>query len=232
MQFYPSILEYSKIQLDNRLTQVSQNLNVFRQIQNPDLDDLNLVKIGFHVDVVMTSFAKDRKVMASLRLQTFLETLAKNFPAQSLDLSIHLMGLADDLVEVDKFLRNYNFNPSWNYTIFVPEKFVNSFMYHSQIYPNYKVGIWYDLGEWQESKIKQNEQIENFLLMTVVAGKSGQKLTQENKQNALSLVQKFGTKKFLVDGGWSVDWNEDFDNLEVISYSGFWKEFEKRLNLV
>ena len=68
--------------------------------------------------------------------------------------------------------------------------------------------------------------------MTVVAGKSGQKLTQENRQSALDLVQKFPQKKFLVDGGWSVGWKEDFDNLEVVSYSGFWKEFEKRLNLV
>jgi pentose-5-phosphate-3-epimerase len=214
------------------LIQVTQNLNVFRQIQNPNLDIKNLPKIGFHVDVVMNSFAKDRKVMASLGLPTFLETLAKNFPTESLDLSIHLMGLTDDLVEADKFLRNYHFKPSWNYTVFVPEKFVSSFNYHSQIYPNYRVGIWYDLSQWQESKITHQKEIEDFLLMTVVAGKSGQKLTQENRQSALDLVQKFPQKKFLVDGGWSVGWKEDFDNLEVVSYSGFWKEFEKRLNLV
>jgi hypothetical protein len=232
MQFYPSILEYSKVKLQQNLLRAKQHLNVFKQIQNPALERKKTDKIGFHVDVVMPSFAKDRKVMASLGLSDFLECLSQQFLGQKLDLSIHLMGLTDDLVQAAGFLKNYSFNPSWNYTVFVPEKFLSSFDYHGKIYPNYKVGIWYDLGDWSEVIIKTQTEVDDFLLMTVLAGKSGQKLTPKNRQNALETVQKFPQKKFLVDGGWEVGWNKSIPNLQVVSYSGFWREFEERLKLV
>lgn len=232
MKFYPSILEYSKTKLQQNLLKAKQNLDLFKEIQNPGLESEKINEIGFHVDVVMPSFAKDRKVMASLGLSDFLECLSQQFLTQKLDLSIHLMGLTDDLVQAAGFLKNYSFNPDWNYTIFVPERFVNSFDYHAKIYPNYKIGIWYDLGNWSEVVIKTQTEVDDFLLMTVLAGKSGQKLTQENKRKALELVQNFPQKRFLVDGGWEVGWNKPLPNLQVVSYSGFWREFEERLKLV
>ncbi len=65
------------------------------------------------------------------------------------------------------------------------------------------------------SGLKQELQITNYLLMTVVAGKSGQKLTAQNKQEVLEVVRKNPEIDFIVDGGWSLEFRSEIKNEEL-----------------
>lgn len=232
MPFLPSLLEYSRESLNRKLIEVKSRIQDFKEIQN-SLN--NATKSGdslsFHLDFVQPNFAKDRKVMTSLGLESVLNVLEQEFSDYRLDLSIHLMGTSEDLFEAHKFLLDYKFKPNWMYTVFVPEKYTSTFWPQTQVFTNYKVGIWYDLNDYNITKIKQNKDIKNYLLMTVLAGKSGQRLDIEKQQLCLELCGKFPEKKFIVDGGWGVDYRTDLNNLEVVSYSSFWKAFERNEKL-
>jgi hypothetical protein len=228
MPFLPSLLEYSRESLNRKLNQVKSRIEDFKEIQNsltgagkPGVD------LSFHLDFVLPYFAKDRKVMTSLGLESVLNELEQEFSDYKLDLSIHLMGTSEDLFEAHKFLLDYSFKPNWLYTVFVPEKYTSTFWPQTQVFKNYKVGIWHDLNDYSDAKIKHEKDILNHLLMTVVAGKSGQKLDTNNQQLCLELCSQFPEKKFIVDGGWGVDFRTSLDNLEVVSYSSFWKAFER-----
>ena len=239
MLFLPSLLEYSSESLNRKLLEVKNRLNDFQKIQNPlnNTDKKYASKkvnnpvgegsLAFHLDFVLPYFAKDRKVMTSLGLESILNELAKLFSDFNLDLSIHLMGTSEDLFEAHKFFLDYSFKQNWKYTVFVPEKYTSTFWPQTQIFSNYKVGIWYDLNDYSLNKIEQNKAIENYLLMTVLAGKSGQKLNSSKQQLCLELCAKFADKKFIVDGGWGVDYKNILTNLEVVSYSSFWNKFER-----
>jgi hypothetical protein len=240
MPFLPSLLEYSRERLNAKLTEVKNRLPDFLQIQNSlnnedKNDTLKTVDeagaIAFHLDFVLPYFARDRKVMTSLGLESVLKELETHFNDFSLDLSIHLMGTSEDLFEAQKFFVDYNFKNNWKYTVFVPEKYTSTFWPQTQLFTNYKVGIWYDLNDYNITKIKQNKDIENYLLMTVLAGKSGQKLDGQKQALCLDLCAKFPQKKFIVDGGWGVDFRTDLNNLEVVSYSSFWNKFERNEKL-
>jgi hypothetical protein len=232
MSFLPSLLEYSRESLNRKLTQVKSRIEDFKEIQN----SLNSAtkpgdSLSFHLDFVLPYFAKDRKVMTSLGLESVLKKLEQEFADYKLDLSIHLMGTSEDLFEAHKFLLDYNFKPNWIYTVFVPEKYTSTFWPQTQVFTNYKVGIWHDLNDYSVTKIKGEKDNQNHLLMTVIAGKSGQKLDAKNQQLCLELCTKFPEKKFIVDGGWGVDYRTNLDNLEVVSYSSFWKSFERNEKL-
>jgi hypothetical protein len=93
-----------------------------------------------------------------------------------------------------------------------------------------KIGAWLDLDQYTlDSKFE----LSDYLLMTVIAGKSGQKLTEQVRANTLELVQKNPDLNFTIDGGWAVidglnELNLDQKKqLNVVSYSSFWKELEK-----
>ncbi|MEI6729467.1 MAG: hypothetical protein WCK98_07555 [bacterium] len=232
MPFLPSLLEYSRESLNRKLNEVKSRIEDFKEIQN----SLNSAtkpgdSLSFHLDFVLPYFAKDRKVMTSLGLESVLNELEQEFSDYKLDLSIHLMGTSEDLFEAHKFLLDYHFKPNWLYTVFVPEKYTSTFWPQTQVFTNYKVGIWHDLNDYNIAKIEQETNIENYLLMTVVAGKSGQKLDTKKQQLCLQLCTNFSEKKFIVDGGWGIDFRTDLDNLEVVSYSSFWKAFERNKKL-
>jgi pentose-5-phosphate-3-epimerase len=218
----PSFLEYSPESLQVKLDKVLNQETNFRLSTNQSKTEY----LEFHLDFVMENFAKDRSVLKGLDLETTLTQIENTFPKKNLDLSIHLMGDIQDLFEARKYLEEYSFNQGYNYTVFVPEKFTKEFKKLEK--NNVKIGIWYDLGEWSQEKIEANPGIKDYLLMTVIAGKSGQKLNDDTKEKVLDLTSKFLDKYFILDGGWSLDdeaANRDKSNLRFVSYSSFWKSF-------
>lgn len=225
MLFIPSLLEYSLVQLETRLQLVKNNLAAFQKIQNSKSD------ISFHLDFVMPQFAKDRHVMCSMGLESVLNSVDEYFAEKEVNLSIHLMGTAEDLYQALDFFKVYEFNPKWQYTVYVPANFTSTFSYLTAIFKNLEIGVWLDKNEWNLDNITIiSENIKKFLLMTVVAGKSGQKLEQYKIDEVKQLCEKLPKIHFLVDGGWSVESNLEFSNLEIVSYTSFWKQFNLSIN--
>jgi pentose-5-phosphate-3-epimerase len=224
MIYLPSLLEYSDFQLQKKIDDVKNNLNLFSSLQ--DSNTKKTKQISFHLDFVLPQFAKDRKVMTSIGLKAVLEKLKSSFIDFELDLSIHLMATVEDLIEVKDFFEKYEFIKNWKYIIFVDQNYTKTIL--NKKLENVKIGIWCDLGSWSQKIIDQTE-TNNFLLMTVLAGKSGQKLEPEIKQSVLKLVKANPQKSFIIDGGWSLGFEEKIQNLQIVSYSGFWKVFLEKL---
>jgi pentose-5-phosphate-3-epimerase len=224
MFFLPSLLEYSKESLQEKLIITKANLEKFKNLQKSQ----NLQKSFFHLDFVLNEFAKDRKIMESLGLKDVVEVLKKYFVKENLDLSVHFMGSTSDLNSLTKVLAEFNFPKNWEITIFVPAKFVNYF--GNNLKPNQKIGIWLDLEEWQNFDFRQNLDVKNYLLMTVKAGKSGQKLIPEIAKKTIEIAQNNVDLEFILDGGWSIEFKNSDKNVKIVSYSSFWKEFMQSLN--
>ncbi len=216
----PSLLEYSSESLQKKLTKAKNKPRQFIQLSKQSRSGFDFC---FHLDFVLDNFAKDRSVMRSLAPEVVLGFLAKLFLNKKIELTIHLMGDTQDLFEARQFFNNYEFIKNWTYKIFVPKKFTNEFCKIEK--KNIKIGIWWDLGQWDEAEIKDSQRIIEHLLMTVYAGKSGQKLTIETKQASLDLATKFTKNKFIVDGGWAVN-DILTTNIRAVSYTSFWGNFK------
>lgn len=220
MDFHPSLLEYSQEALISKLKQVNSNIDLFLQL-------IKAKKLNFHLDMVLEEFARDISVMKSCSPKTVLESLDLVFKEQCLNLSIHLMGLSTDLKDCYEFFQMKPINKNWQYTVFVPEKFYN--FWTTLPYKNLKIGIWYDLKEWEAQTFIKNVP---YLIMTVKAGKSGQKLETDIANKSLKIVEDNPLSDFYLDGGWQVDFRyPDLNNLKVVSYSSFWKKFNESQGL-
>ncbi len=217
--FLPSLLEYSKESLQDKLSLVQTNISKFKTLQQ----NYQNTTLGFHLDFVLPQFAKDRAVMTSLGLADIFRGLDGNFSSTKLTLSVHLMGALEDLEQAYNFFYNYQFNPNWAYLLLVPENQFLPWQNEFNAQDNLQTGIWYDDFEWAD---KQFNLAKNYLLMTVRAGKSGQKLTPEMKDMALSLAKLYPQYNFIVDGGWSIAEENRMSNLDIVSYSSFWQKFE------
>jgi hypothetical protein len=203
--FLPSLLEYSTESLAFKIQKIKQDLPRFFRLTKQKN------KIHLHLDIVSRNFAKDKKVMESLELESVFGVLEKNFKPESLELSIHLMSDSEDLMAIYKFLEKYEI--PYSHQIFIDPKYLQSFKNSNP---------WYDLESWFGG-IDENYQ--NFLIMTVFAGKSGQVLTSEIQAKSLELIKKHPDKSFILDGGWQLDFNNDYSNLQIVTYSSFWKQF-------
>jgi pentose-5-phosphate-3-epimerase len=214
----PSLLEYSIESLETKINLLKKHKTPISRFQNQK-------NIALHLDFVLPQFAKDRSVMTSLSLKSVFETLETHYQAEKIDLSIHLMGSVEDLVEAYTFFETFEFKPEWNFLILVPEKYTESWKLNiKKETKNLRIGAWYDLGEWQD---KVFELKSTNLLMTVLAGKSGQKLELETKENVEKLVKSYPNTRFIVDGGWHVD-DQIFTNTDIVSHSSFWKNLESK----
>lgn len=210
----PSLLEYSIPQLKVLFESVQTNTDKFITLAQQD-------KLTFHLDFVLKRFAQARGNLMSIEPKSFFPLLEEFFGGQQLRLTIHFMGEVEDLLHVYSYLDNYQWNSNWEYTIFVPEKYRDNWA-EDFTQDNVQVGVWYDLGEWQEAEFEDDI---DYLLMTVVAGKSGQKATDEDKSHTLRIAQDNPESRFIVDGGWKLEENNDMDNLGIVSYSSFWNQF-------
>jgi hypothetical protein len=187
--------------------------------------------VYLHLDFVLPIFAKSRGVETSLDIETNLDLIEKHLDLEKVDLTIHLMGIDEDFEMIDfliERLSNYVFDrPDWSGIVFVPRSELEDFE-AIEICSNLKVGTWLDLGEY--SLNTKFEESKNYLLMTVTAGKSGQKLTEEGMQAVYQIANSNSKSHFIADGGWKV--GADLQaNLDIVSYTSFWQEFDKVANL-
>jgi pentose-5-phosphate-3-epimerase len=218
--FLPSLLEYSYENLSHKLYLINQFSARYRELsKNPDSLSFDL-----HLDFVLPQFAKDRAVMKSLSPAIVFDYLDRVFENKPLNLSVHLMGNTQDLFDVYKFFEHHKFNTNWNYLVFIPEKYTFSWENadFSEQNDNLKIGVWYDLEEWQNKSFGNSD---DFLLMTVLAGKSGQKLTPEIAQATLKITNENPKKEFILDGGWSIETTNCPSNVQIVSHASFWSRF-------
>jgi hypothetical protein len=226
MPYLPSLLEYDASKLDSTLKIISKNLEALQSFQkSPD------ETVYLHLDFVLPMFAKSRGVESSIDVETNLDLIEKHLDLEKVDLTIHLMGIDEDFDVIDLLierLSNYVFDrPDWSGIVFVPTSELEDFEV-IEICSNLKVGTWIDYGEYNiETKFEESK---NYLLMTVKAGKSGQKLTEEGIKNVYQISENNPKSNFVADGGWKIE-SELKNNLDIVSYTSFWQEFDKVANL-
>jgi hypothetical protein len=262
MPFLPSLLEYTPQDLESRLKLIQSHMSEFQSIQRA-VDG----KIHLHLDFVLPEFAAERNVQPGNNPEIVFGLIHKYFHDQKIVCNSHFMGSAKDTNEVLEFFQTYQWNPNWEYILYVGKEFVEAFeneikllvksrsgevyepkstpspavpplkrrINQSKFQSSIKIGTWLDLDQYStETKFEYKDN----LLMTVFAGKSGQKLTEEVRTNCLKVVQSNPEISFTIDGGWTVlDQlnelsNEQKNKLNVVSYSSFWKEIELMKNSI
>ena len=218
MPFLPSLLEYTPQDLETKLKLICANKESFLTYQKSEDG-----KIYLHLDFVLPEFALFRNVGHGNIESIVFELIEKYFADDQLYLSIHLMGLEKDLEFSFDFLldklSNYVFEYDWVGEIFVSREFMDEFKTIEDC-SNFKIGEWLDLGQWNKETVFETNQ--NYLLMTVVAGKSGQKLLEKDKNLMFEITNNNPESNFTADGGWNLE-SESKENLKIVSYSSFWK---------
>lgn len=255
----PSLLEYSASDLNKRLDQINKLVNegqFFEQVYL--IDDINEkilpkdpaenMPLCLHLDFVLSQFAKDRSpILSSLGPNEIMNCLKLKFPKTALDLSIHLMGELEDLPAAWQYFDSLRKPKNWKMTLYLPYNQASGWR---RSFKKYKIGAWLDLTQWYQqeahdsktdsnlgnsknstTKIFDLKYIKSLLVMTVVAGKSGQKLSPEI-ETALGkiLVQNPQIEHFIVDGGWDkskatnfMTKNKPSAKVDFVAYSGFWR---------
>lgn len=207
----PSLLEYSTEELESKLAILHQYPSKIKKLTKQR-------SLSLHIDWVMKYFAQSRSTMMSLDAESVLTTLLRFYSTKKLTLSIHCMGDSEDLLFAYRFFEKYKFNNKWDYTIYVQEKYFN--LWKSAFHLHTKIGIWYDLDEWQEADFYPQY---HYLLMTVLAGKSGQVSSEQSQKMALDICRNNMESSFILDGGWKINQDIGLDNCMIVSYSDFWK---------
>jgi hypothetical protein len=235
----PSILEYSSFDLNKKILYLLKNYESqnFRDSAITEARISNFTKklikgLSLHLDFVLPQFAKDRGgILASQSLESVFESflVAKDL---KLNLTVHLMGELEDMFQAWVFFENLELPETWNLTLFIAQKYY-------KVWKNYFVdfdfGIWLDLDEWYLSDLEEARKSlrgqTKILIMTVQAGKSGQKLILETKIKLSSLLkQGFSSKYLILDGGWDQAQatkfvqESEFKNIDFVSYTGFWSK--------
>ena len=205
MLILPSLLEYSPYELGKRVEK---------------LKELN--KFEVHIDTICQNFARSRNVMMSISVKTVLSHLEK-FKANSLYLTIHIMGDTEDLVEAYKFFAGYHFEPNWQYRIFLPLNSELAFACFESC-NNVKIGNWFDIDQWNIGTDFNQYIYTAALIMTVKAGLSGQILLPKTKIDAFQLAIKNPQINFVFDGGWSCLFDTDVENVDLVSYTSYWRK--------
>jgi hypothetical protein len=273
MPFLPSLLEYTPQDLESRLRLIQSHISEFHSIQQA-VDG----KIHLHLDFVLPEFAAERDVQPGNSPAIVFGLIHQYFHDQKVVCNSHFMGSSKDTQEVLEFFQAYQWNPNWEYILYVGKEFVSDFfeklspltssrsgevyepkstpspavpplrtmrrmetllcqsfksgINQSKFQSSIKIGTWLDLDQY--SKETKFEYVDN-LLMTVLAGKSGQKLTSEVRANCLKIVESNPKVSFTIDGGWTVldelsELNiKQKNKLNVVSYSSFWKELNYKI---
>ncbi len=238
MPFLPSLLEYTPQNLEIKLELIKDNLKDFRIIQKSSDN-----KIHLHLDFVLQQFAINRNIEPSNSLQIVFNMVNKYFGDQKIVCNCHFMGSFIDIMEILTYLKTKEatkeFNSNWEYMFYFGKDMIGMIGYFDSMNnnKNLKAGLWLDFDEWEILKFSENFfNIKNYLLMTVIAGKSGQKLTSNNRSQALEIIKNNSDLNFTIDGGWSVGDElleldmESKNKLSIISYSSFWDQFDTMIH--
>lgn len=216
MTLIPSLLEYSPVELSSKLAKLK------------DLDETRL-----HLDFVCKYFAQDRVVMGSLSQKTVMDALELILSDRKLYLSVHIMAnLQDTVQEVYGFWHSYKLNPNWYYDMFFPVAILeNHNILRSKKQNNMQNGVWFDLDEWSQNPTSVVAKLDELglnscLLMTVKAGRAGQKLESKIKNVALQLAIENPQINFTLDGGWPLETDNQPQNVKIVGYSSYWNSLE------
>ena len=206
MLILPSLLEYSAFDLNRRIKSLNEN-----------------GKNEIHIDTVCQNFARGRRIMMSLSVKSVLEHLLIQLKHRPLLVTIHIMGNIEDLVSVYQFFAGYHFEPNWQYRIYLP---LNSELAFTSLetMTNVRIGNWFDIDQWDIKTDLSQYLYSTLLLMTVKAGLSGQTLLPETKQDAFELAIKNPNINFIFDGGWSCLFDTDVENVDLVSYTSYWRK--------
>jgi hypothetical protein len=219
MPILPSTLEYAKTDLEKKVNHIILNINSFLELSKQDQFEL-------HVDLVYPAFAKDRSVLSSINLTSNYKAIESILEVvKSVKLTIHFMGMLDDLRDFNHELNSLVLNPRIICELYIPLNMNKSMILQKGQFEN-RIYQWIDSDQY--NMIGQNK-LTKFLLMTVKAGKSGQILTLDKKKEAIDIVEKYKFENVIVDGGWQID-DINNTNLRMVSYSSFWKNFINHLN--
>lgn len=216
LKINPSLLEYSSVSLENKIISILSNRDKFLFLSDQEY-------IHLHLDLVMKYFARERSILASISFSKAWEVITEKLSNQKLFLSVHFMGIEEDLADVYKYLSLIEIPENWQVVIYFPIKYASSYQAILSK-PRVEVGEWYNLNELKSFEIKDN--INKYLLLTVEAGKSGQSKTQLSNTISREIVKQYPFKHFLLDGGWKVG-SKGLPNSEIVSYGSFWNIFEK-----
>ena len=214
---YPSILEYSHPQLDLKI----KLLNKHHRGE----------KISLHLDFVFPEFAKLKKVLSSLDPESVFEKVILDLQnITKFDLTIHFMGTSLDEKKYWDFidyLKKIDLEKV-DIKLFVPENCfipLGFYILSKQLDGKIILGTWFDYDNWDQDYEKGR----NYLLMSVPAGKSRQKMTFETKRKLIEIGNNNKNARFLLDGGWGINsiYEKPFSksencNIDIVSYSSFW----------
>jgi pentose-5-phosphate-3-epimerase len=217
MQFTPSILEYSIESLEKKIKKININLEKFHLITKQQKGQVSL-----HLDFVGKYFAQNIKEMQSLEPINVFKNLEKLAPDLEKFYTVHLMGDTEDLVGMFEFFYNLTIPETTNITLLVPVQYYYNWQEKFANKSSFKIGIWLNKGKWTTFRFMPKV---CYLLMTVYAGKSGQMLEDSMLTLAMNTVKTHPDSHFIVDGGWSVNFGANYQNLSIVSYTDFWKNF-------
>ena len=190
-----------KDQQTQKKLEVSQKKNTHNSIDFKSQQNLQNSPIWhFHLDFVLSQFAKDRSVMKSLGLTTVFGILKEKLFEQNLALTVHLMGEMEDWAECFDFLKNFLAPQNWQIELFVPTKITNWFSFEQA---NLTTLTWFDLGFWQKENFEK-ELIEKEKTKTwqkkILAKENPQttikKNSPKNSEYKSPKTTKFITKSF------------------------------------
>jgi len=201
--------------LELRINKVLSDTERFKQITK------QVPPFVWHADFVLPNFAKARNIEPSFDLQTYFDIFTQNYP-NSATFQVHLMGEDVDLQESLSYFQSRHLNPNWNYQILVRPQNFELWQSIFGVHKNVQIGVWYDLGQWENIEVFDFNLV---LLMTVLAGQSGQSLTEKTVNTALNKLDKNYNTFFIFDGGWPVDSQFDHKNLNIVSDTAFWNIF-------
>jgi pentose-5-phosphate-3-epimerase len=226
MPFIPSLLEYSATELESKLLLIKNNSVEFAKIQKSTDSRTHL-----HLDFVLPQFAQSRGVEPGNSPEVVFDLISKYFKNSKVVCNAHFMGLKKDNLQLQEYFKNYDFNPNWEYILHFGSEFAQDFRDFERSNSNVQFGVWLDLGDWNDEYDVDEHKTHNILLMTVIAGKSGQKLTPQNRLKALQFAIKNSNLNITIDGGWSVtdellELKDSKKQPTIVSYSSFWKELE------
>jgi len=212
-QILPSLLEYSPEELTRKCQFLHTNFDSVLKITHNKT-------LHLHLDFVLPQFAADRSVMAGLSPKSVFEVLDAVFAKNPLHLTIHLMGEIEDMDEMYRFFSQIEIPAYWSSIILVSPRYQQPFASLFETSPHVQIGQWLDLHEWKTEDFQPHT---HYLLMTVKAGKSGQKRQLSDRQDVIEIARAHPASFFIFDGGWAVNESVHILNTMIVSYSDFWQ---------
>ena len=229
-KFLPSFNIYTQELYNQYLDDLLGSKKSYQKYQDITGQD----SLVIHLDNYLPLFAKDNCTDPSMAFELILMQLEDEIRSRGYDgevvMNVHSMGLPEDEQSIWDILSSFSGYEGFKWTFYFTHNFYNQIK-EDKLGFEHNLGIWYDNYEWVDRVngfVSDLDVLDtpDILLMTSKAGKSGGKLNSEIIEKAYKVSNQFENKKFVFDGGWSVDHKKDSDNVEIVSHNSFWKTFK------